>query len=116
MIPPVTAILALACSVAEPILMHFNPNRDTIIQARPRSREMIIRARHAWTWPTEKERAGRGRKRWRERGRECRIWRGRRKKKGEEKMGREKGKVGERPKERKGEKKIWRESKREGTR
>lgn len=48
-IPPVTAILALDSSVAEPILMHFSPSRATIMEPRPSSREMIIRARHACT-------------------------------------------------------------------
>lgn len=48
--PPVVAILALDSSVVEPILMHLSPSRATIMQPRPSSREMIMRARHAWTW------------------------------------------------------------------
>lgn len=52
--PPVVAILALDSSVVEPILMHLSPSRATIMQPRPSSREMIMRARHAWTWAADR--------------------------------------------------------------
>lgn len=48
-IPPVPATLAFDWSVAEPILMHLSPSRETIMEARPSSRATIIRARHACT-------------------------------------------------------------------
>lgn len=60
--PPVTAILAFVCSVALPILMHFSPSRDTIIDTSPKSRLMIIRARLACTWPEGRGRKGRERR------------------------------------------------------
>lgn len=48
-IPPVAAILALDSLAAEPILMHLRPSRETIMQPRPSSIAMIIRARQACT-------------------------------------------------------------------
>lgn len=46
-LPPVRVILTLTCSEVLPIFVHFSPSTDTMMDARPRSRAMIIRARHA---------------------------------------------------------------------
>jgi hypothetical protein len=46
-LPPDRMISPLACSEVLPISVHFSPRTDTMMDARPRSRAMIIRARHA---------------------------------------------------------------------
>ena len=45
-VPPVKAILPLASWDVLPNLVHFSPRTDTMMDARPRSRAIIIKARH----------------------------------------------------------------------
>lgn len=54
--PPVTVNFTFPSSSLNPMFVHFIPSSESTAAKNPKRMEVIIRARHAWTWAkTEKE-------------------------------------------------------------